>query len=384
MNKHKKILLSLVAVFIALLAAGLFYVKLLPVKNFSFHTDAVDAGLGTFSEISKAKILKVISEEAEITSRYSQLNGVYEARILNGPEANLVVTAELSEQVTELNSQKLQEGDEIVIGKIKDPESSSYIIIDRYRLDALAWLVGIFVFLGLLFGRRKGVLSLMGLAFSILILLKFVAPSILEGKDPVLVTILGAGMISVVSIFLSHGFNNRTLVAVVSTVLVLLLTLVGAWSFILAGKFLGLGSNEALYLELGLLKGFDLRGIFLAGVVISTLGVLDDVTTTQAATVEEIKLVKPEAGFRELFSRANSVGKEHISSLINTLVLAYAGASFPFFLLLTFSSTQPLWAVLNSEALAEEILRTLVGSAALILAVPLTTALAAWYFRQKP
>ncbi len=383
MNPRKKFLVRLVVVFSALLVAGLFYVNFLPAKNVVFHKDSVDAGLGTFSEISKAKVLKVVSEEAEVNSRYSQLTGVYEVEILSASEKGKNVVAELNEQLTNLQAQKIHVGDKVVLGKIQDPENTSYVVIDRYRLTVLGILGLIFVLMGVYFGKEKGLMSLAGLGFSLFILLKFIAPNILEGKDPMLVTMVGAGLISVVSIFLSHGLKDRTLVAVVSTILVLFTAQVLALVFIRFGTFLGLGSSEALYLEQGLLKGVDLRGMLLAGIVVSTLGVLDDVTTTQAATVEEILLAKPQSSFFELFTRANSVGKEHISALINTLVLAYAGAAFPFFLLLTFSSGQPVWAMLNSEMLAEEILRTLVGSAALILAVPVTSLLAAWYFSKK-
>jgi uncharacterized membrane protein len=143
----------------------------------------------------------------------------------------------------------------------------------------------------------------------------------------------------------------------------------------------GRGSDEALFLQTGYLETVNLRGLLLGGIVLGALGVLDDITTAQAAAVEEISRADPGLGVRDLYRRGLSVGREHITSLVNTLVLAYAGASLPLFILFTLNTNQPLWVTLNSEFVAEEIARTIIGSLALTLAVPITTALAARLLR---
>ncbi|MEK9181053.1 MAG: YibE/F family protein, partial [Patescibacteria group bacterium] len=127
----------------------------------------------------------------------------------------------------------------------------------------------------------------------------------------------------------------------------------------------------------------DLRGLLLAGIIVGALGVLDDTTTVQAATVEELKQANPAFTFADLYRGGLSVGREHITSLVNTLVLAYLGSQLLIFILFYAGPNQPLWVTLNSEFIGEEIIRTLVGSATIILAVPITTLLAAWYFSRK-
>ena len=130
-------------------------------------------------------------------------------------------------------------------------------------------------------------------------------------------------------------------------------------------------------------NSIDVRGLLLGGILIGVLGVLDDITTAQAAAIEEISLANDKLGFRELYRRGISIGKEHIASLVNTLVLAYVGASFPVVLLYMLHKNIPMWLLLNSNFIAEEIIRTVVGSTALVLAVPLTTVMSAYFFSQK-
>ncbi len=144
----------------------------------------------------------------------------------------------------------------------------------------------------------------------------------------------------------------------------------------------GMGSEESLFI-LGDLPGISLKGLLLGGIMLGLLGVLDDITTAQSAVVDELKQANQSLSFSELYRRGLSVGREHIASLINTLFLAYAGASLPLFLLFSLNQGQELWMIFNNEMIAEEIVRTLVGSTGLILAVPITTALAAYVFQKR-
>jgi uncharacterized membrane protein len=378
----KRLVIWMIIILAAALTAGFIAViKMPPGNEAGFSKNAVDPAFGTFSNIIRAKVLEVVSEEEIHTQRFSQINQTLRARLLNGDEEGAEVMVEYEEQLVESALQKARVGDTVVVGKIQTPQESSYVLIDRYRAPSLIWLAALFIILVFLFGGFRGLTSIVGLGFSILVLIYFIAPNILAGKSPSMVTIVGAGIIALVSMFLAHGFKVRTGLALMAITISLAVCEALAYFVLIAGKFFGTGSDEALFLQQGFLGGLNLRGILLAGIIISALGVLDDVASAQAATVEEIHTGNPSLSFRELFTKAGSVGKEHIASLVNTLVLAYAGASLPLFLLFTISSNQPLWALLNSETIAEEIIRTLVGSTALIIAVPLTTLLTAAYFK---
>ncbi len=119
----------------------------------------------------------------------------------------------------------------------------------------------------------------------------------------------------------------------------------------------------------------DLSGLLLGAIIIGILGILDDISITQSATVRELYNANPNLSVKDVYNRAFSVGKEHMVSLVNTLTLAYAGAALP--LLLLFSqSEEDIFLLINKEIFATEITRTLIGSIGLILAVPITTILA--------
>jgi len=204
-------------------------------------------------------------------------------------------------------------------------------------------------------------------------------PRILSGSDPLLVCFIGSVAIAFVSIYVAHGFKVRTSLAVASTIAIIALTAVMDYVIVHWTQLFGIGSEEAVYAQFGGAGIINLRGLLLGGIVIGVLGVLDDITTAQAAVVDELRSANPSLGFKELYRRGISVGREHIVSLINTLVLAYVGASFPLVLLFR-QSGQPLGFVINSHLVAEEIVRSLIGSTALIVAVPLTTALSAYVY----
>jgi uncharacterized membrane protein len=183
--------------------------------------------------------------------------------------------------------------------------------------------------------------------------------------------------------FIAHGFNQRTKLSVLSTVLSLVLAVSLSYLFISLTQLFGLGQSDAFALQAGFLGNIDLRGLLLGGLIIALLGILDDVTTTQTAAIEELAKANPNLTKTELFLAGMSVGREHIASLINTLILVYVGASLPLFLLIVAATDQPLWVLLNSEYMAEEIVRALSGSVALILAVPISSVLAAGFYQKS-
>lgn len=257
-----------------------------------------------------------------------------------------------------------------------------YIVTDVYRLNSLLLIFISFFALIVLFTGIQGISSLFGLVFSIIVIIGFVGPQIIVGANPFLVSIVGAVLIAIISIYLAHGVNKRTTIALVSTLITILITTILAFGTTSIAKIIGIGSEEATFLA-SYLGPVNFKGILLGAIVLGTLGVLDDVTTAQAAAVNELKSANPKYKLKDLYNRGMSVGKEHILSLVNTLVLAYVATSFPILLLLTINNTQPIWVLLNSEFIIEEIIRSVVGSLALVFAVPITTYIAAYIYSTK-
>jgi uncharacterized membrane protein len=249
------------------------------------------------------------------------------------------------------------------------------VFYDFQRGTPMLLLVILFVAAIVVLGRWRGVGALAGLAMSLVVLVVFALPALLDGSNSVAVALVAAGAIAFVALFLAHGPGLATAAALLSTFASLALTGVLAWVFLTASKFTGFGDESVGFLD-ALGTQVDPRGLLLAGVVIGSLGVLDDVTVTQVSAVWELKRAAPDAGFGELYGRALRIGRDHISSTVNTLFLAYAGASLP--LLLLFSEAQQgLTSVATREVVAVEIVRALVGSIGLVASVPISTALAA-------
>lgn len=333
----------------------------------------------------RAEIIEVVSEESTATGESSITTQTLKIKFLTGDLKDQEKEV-LNDGVFTINGgDPLKVGQTVLIYKTSASGTEEFYVADTYRVPALIYMIGAFFLLAIALSRWKGVASIVGLLISILVIVKFVIPQIIDGNNPLVVTLLGALMIALVSIYLAHGFNRRTTVALVSTLITLGLSALLAILFVHTGKLFGLGSEEAFYVQqLGSLQNLNLKGLLLGGIILGALGVLDDITTAQTATVYELKRANSSLGWKELFVRGLSVGREHVNSLVNTLFLAYAGASLPLFLFFTVGgSTQPLWVTLNSEFIAEEIVRTLVGSMGLMMAVPITTFLAAYYFGNR-
>ncbi len=279
-----------------------------------------------------------------------------------------------------LASQTVKVGETLVLTKLENETGEQYVIADRYRIPAIIIIFGIFFALTIFFGGFKGLTSILGLFFTIFVLIDFVVPHIVSGGDPLKISLVGASIIAFVSIYMAHGLNRRTTIALLGTVISIAIATFMAVFFVDIAKLNGTGSEEALLLNVSSNITINLKGLLLGGIIFGVLGVMDDVTTAQSAAIEEIKRAKPDITFQELYRSGISVGKEHIVSLVNTLMLAYIGSSFPLLLLFSLNQGVPFWVTANSEFIIEEVIRTLVGSSALVIAVPLTTLLAAYFF----
>lgn len=268
----------------------------------------------------------------------------------------------------------LKIGDRVILQAIENPDgSTSAFLKDVVRTNALIW---IFVFFGMMtaiVGRWRGVFALVGLGVTLAIVFGWLYPTILAGGDAVSSTVIASIVILAVNMALSHGIGRGTQVAFGGTVVGLILALVFAKVFVALANLSGLASEEASLLALNVGPIIIPQGILLAGIILGAVGVLDDITITQGETVAELASANPSLDRKELYRRAMNVGRHHIASTVNTLVLAYAGAATPLFLLFLATRGTTVGGFINEEVVSEEIIRTLAGTCALVLTVPIST-----------
>lgn len=267
-------------------------------------------------------------------------------------------------------------GDRIVVTEFELPDGEvSYTFADYQRSTPLLWLVALFVVAVVAMGRFQGLRALAGLVVSGVVLFAFTFPALLDGQPPLGVALVSSVVIALAALYLSHGVNDTTTVALLGTLGALGLTGLLAALFTRAAQITGLASEDQVFLLVSA-EGVDVRGLVLAGIVLGSLGVLDDVTVTQVSAVARLREANPGYGLADLYRSGVRIGRDHIASVVNTLVLAYAGAALP--LLLFYSNIGIGFSEsVTSEVVAVEVIRTLVGSIGLVAAVPITTALAA-------
>jgi uncharacterized membrane protein len=267
-------------------------------------------------------------------------------------------------------------GDEVIVNISTDPDFGFVAVNDRYRVPTLALLLGLFAAAVTLVGGWRGVRSLIALALTLAVVVRLVVPLILAGWDPAWVAIGAAFGVTVATFLLTEGARRQTVAAALGTGISLALVAILATIFDALSRFTPLrGSESAGYLISIGGSAVDLGGLVLAAVIFGALGVLDDVTVTQAATVQELYESDPRAGRWELLNRAMNVGRSHIAATVNTLVLAYVGASLPLIVLFAAGRQDPLL-IVSGEVVAVEVIRALVGSIGIVAAVPITTAIA--------
>lgn len=295
-------------------------------------------------------------------------------RLTSGVAVSTTTVLELGVGTGSIRQPEL--GDDIVLFEQRfDDGTASYVFADYQRGRSVTWLFILFAVAVVGLGRLKGLGALAGLAISVAVLLLFMVPALLDGSNPTAVAVVASSLIAIAALYMAHGVRDTTNVALLSTLAALTLTGALAWLFIRVTSLTGFTDESSFFLE-ALGRSIDPRGLLLAGVVVGSLGVLDDVTVTQVSAVAALREAQPQLSARQLYSRALTVGRDHISSTVNTLFLAYAGASLP--LLLLFSETgQSVGGAAMSEQVAVEIVRTLVGSIGLVASVPIATALAA-------
>lgn len=337
-------------------------------------------GTGPVGDTEKGEIQTVSSEECPPPRKGTCTDA--DVKILEGEEEGKVVPIQIS---TGGPAAVYEVGDKVRVAKIQFTPAADqfeatqaepvYSLIDFERRAPMLWLAIAFSLLVIVFGRLRGALSLVGLGASLAVVLLFIVPAILDGSSPLAVALVGSMAVMLITIALAHGLGPKSLAAILGTAFSLLLVGLLAVLFTELTNLTGFSSEEATALAVSD-SGISISGLLIAGIVIGALGVLDDVTISQASTVLALRAANPTQRFGALYRRAIDVGRDHVSATVNTLVLAYVGSSLPVLVILG-SGQLGLVDALNLEIIAKEIVATLVGSIGLIAAVPITTALAA-------
>ena len=366
--------LTILRVLIMLALLGLVAYMILPTLN---RIDLPDVNMSAMgSETAKARVTEIIEDGEVDLGGTMQRYQVARVELLEGNYRGIVMEMDYGKRQVISNNVYLQPGDEILVTVGSRPDGLLTVYFaDFVRGNSILWLTAIFAITIIAISRWKGVRSLLSMAFSLAIIIGYIIPRILAGGDPLQVSIAGSIVLLGLTLYVTYGWNLKTHAAVVSMIIVLLITGALAGMFVVITRLTGSGDENALFLIQMLNTQINLRGLLLGGMIIGALGVLDDLVTTQASAVFELHHANETFGFKQLFQSAMRIGQDHVAATVNTLVLAYAGASLP--MLLMFSLGRGDYGKLvNFEFVAEEIVRTLVGSLGLIAAVPLTTAIA--------
>ncbi|EKD47252.1 MAG: hypothetical protein ACD_66C00151G0004 [uncultured bacterium] len=317
------------------------------------------------SEI-RAVITNIVSEEILDNNQVT----IFEARDFAGNSYRV----DTQEGYTRGYDFRLEEGTEVVLQVLTNLDGTQTIFLsDVVRTHALFWMLLLFSFVTIAVGWRRGAFALVGLVLTLLVLFMWIMPAIIAGSDPVLMVVLGGSVIMLVNMHLVHGFTRKTFVAFISIVIGLFVVWGVGYLFSYFTQLTGLASEDSALLYLHMEDLIVPKGILLAGIILGALGVFDDVAVTQQEAVSELLQANKDLNRKELYNRAMRIGRHHIASAVNTLVLAYTGAAFPLFLLFYANGVVDWMRFINTEIVAEEIVRTLAGTTALLLLVPIST-----------
>jgi uncharacterized membrane protein len=303
-------------------------------------------------------------------------------RLSDGPRAGEALRAFVTLQSTDASPEDFRMGDEVIVTFTDDVEGTAFAAVsERWRLPLLSALVLLFVLVMTVVGGWQGVRALVALGFTIVLVIRIFVPSLVAGAAPVPLAVAIAAVVTVTAILVTEGFGRISLAAILGTIGGLLITAAISVIISLAGAFGGTPAGDLAFVTFESGQSIDVRGVLLAAIILGAVGVLDDVTVSQAATVAELAdgaAMAPQA----LWDSAMRIGRSHIAATTNTLFMAYVGASLPALVLLLLAA-QPVMLAVNREVLALEVVRTLAGSIGIILAMPLTTLIAAVIFGER-
>lgn len=362
-----------------LLVIPLLLILLLPLKVFAQQMQTPK------EEYFKARVVSIVNEGQRNMRGYKSYFQTLKVQAEDGPQAGKTLTVDNGNESQITKDQFVTMGQEIIVDKVTTQNNKvTYSVYDSYRLNNLFIFLAIFCFAVILIAGLKGFGSLLGMGVSLGVILLYIVPSILRGGDPLTITLIGATTIILITTYLAHGVSQKTTIALVSTLISIFLT---AGLAMLAVNFInisGIGNEDAFALQVGTTSLINLKGLFLSGIIIATLGALNDITTTQSLTILELKRADPKLNFAALFTKGFSVGKEHIASLVNTLILAYVGSAFAVFIFFVLNPARvPYWIVLNNEIVSDEVVKIIAGSIGLLMSVPIVTFLASLVFSKR-
>ena len=346
------------------------------IPYFFQQSSIVHSGSAYGSQNLRAQVTQIIEEGQIALGEHSQSYQVLRVKLLEGEYKGILMEVDYGKRQLRNDTNRFVPGDEIFVILGKDPAGilTAYYV-DYVRTKPLLILLGIFMSAIILMGRWKGVGSLLALGFSMLVIVGYIIPHILAGEDPLRVSLIGSTILLGTTLYMTYGWNLKTHASVLSMVLALLLTGVLSVFFVSLTRLTGSGQENTIFLIQFSSVNINLRGLLLGGMIIGALGVLDDLVSSQSSAVFEIHDANPALGYRSIFEKSMRIGRDHVAATVNTLVLAYTGASLPLLLLFTLGSGNYSF-LLNSGFMAEEVVRTLVGSLGLIAAVPITSLLA--------
>lgn len=331
------------------------------------------------AEVFKGEVVEVVHEE-KVQIPELNLETFYQDLKIK------IIDDNNTEKIIDLKNDyiKLRKGDRVFVENVRNSteKQDTFIVKERDRTNTLIYFLVIFVLAIIFFGGMQGIRSVLSLFLSFIAIGYILIPAIMNGYSPVLVSGVVATIILFMAIYFTHGLNRESTSAFLGTVISVFLTGILAYLGVKIAQFTGLGTEESMMLSLHGEISMDFAGLLLGGIIIGALGVLDDVAVTQSIVVREIYKLQKDMEFLEVYKRAISVGREHVGAMVNTLALAYTGASLPL-ILIFYKSDYPISLILSQEIFSVEIMRTIVGSIGLILSVPLTTAFAVYLLRNR-
>ncbi|MBN1582609.1 MAG: YibE/F family protein [Anaerolineae bacterium] len=328
------------------------------------------------------RVTQILAEETIETEFGAQHMQLIEVEITSGAMKGQRVDIEHGGMVLSTKSSQLRADMRVVINHTEGPAGERWYISSIVRHTPVLALTILFVIVTVGTGHWTGLRSLIGLAFSILVLVRFILPRILAGQNPVGVSIIGALILMAPSLYIVYGWKGKTHAAVLGMSVSLISTWLLAAAFVSWTMLSGFSDESMGFLVVATQVELDPRGLVLAGIILGTLGMLDDIAIGLASAVFELAGANPDLPWQALFKRSMVIGVDHFASMVNSLMLAYVGASLPLFLLLTIYQ-EPLGFTLNRELFVEEIVRTLVGGIGLMLTGPITSLIACWMVKRK-
>lgn len=323
----------------------------------------------------KARVVEIVAQEERQVPGIGTPSIIQTIRVvvLDGSEAGNYVTVEN-------DYRNLADGQVFYLTHVTNSASGTdyYEVAEPYRLPQLAALTALFILIVVAFGGKQGIRGLLALIGSLFCIIFLLLPGVMQGYPPILVAVGVASFIVVLGSYVTHGFTRTTSTAVIGMIATVAATGVFAYLAVPFAGLSGLADDETLYLSINAGGSIDLAGLLIGAIIIGTLGVLYDAAIGQSVAVEELARAGSHLSRREIFRRALRIGREHIGALVNTLAIAYVGASLPLLLLFYGFNTDSIFVTINRELFATEIVRTIVGSIGIVLTVPITTAIAVY------